>query len=73
MCAMTSLLRAGAAGAVFYYSRDRAGEHPQAHLANYAGISRPTPIAAMASSRVRARARPILERPVGFTPGVRSS
>jgi transposase len=25
-------------GAVFYYSRDRAGEHPQAHLANYSGI-----------------------------------
>jgi hypothetical protein len=25
-------------GAAFYYSRDRAGEHPQAHLANYAGI-----------------------------------
>ncbi|CAA6603878.1 conserved hypothetical protein [Rhodospirillaceae bacterium LM-1] len=24
--------------AVFYYSRDRSGEHPQAHLANYAGI-----------------------------------
>jgi len=24
--------------AVFYYSRDRGGEHPQAHLANYAGI-----------------------------------
>ncbi len=24
--------------AVFYYSRDRAGEHPQAHLANYSGI-----------------------------------
>ena len=24
--------------AVFYYSRDRRGEHPQAHLANYAGI-----------------------------------
>src|ERR1019366_2685902 len=23
---------------VFYYSRDRAGEHPQAHLANYTGI-----------------------------------
>ena len=22
--------------AMFYYSRDRAGEHPQAHLANYA-------------------------------------
>jgi transposase len=26
------------AGAVFYYSRDRAGEHPQAHLAGYSGI-----------------------------------
>jgi transposase len=25
-------------GAVFYYSRDRAGRHPQAHLANYTGI-----------------------------------
>lgn len=25
-------------GAVFYYSRDRAGEHPQAHLAGYGGI-----------------------------------
>ncbi|MEZ2148267.1 IS66 family transposase [Bradyrhizobium sp. DN5] len=25
-------------GAVFYYSRDRAGEHPQAHLAGYTGI-----------------------------------
>ena len=26
------------AAAMFYYSRDRTGEHPQAHLANYAGI-----------------------------------
>ena len=25
-------------GAVFYYSRDRGGEHPQSHLAGYAGI-----------------------------------
>jgi transposase len=25
-------------GAVFYYSRDWAGKHPQAHLANYTGI-----------------------------------
>ena len=25
-------------GAAFYYSRDRAGKHPQAHLANYSGI-----------------------------------
>jgi transposase len=24
--------------AVFYYSRDRRGEHPQSHLANYAGV-----------------------------------
>jgi hypothetical protein len=24
--------------AMFYYSRDRAGEHPQAHLASYAGL-----------------------------------
>src|SRR5437660_8355942 len=24
--------------AMFYYSRDRSGEHPQAHLANYTGI-----------------------------------
>jgi hypothetical protein len=23
---------------MFYYSRDRRGEHPQAHLANYSGI-----------------------------------
>ena len=25
-------------GTVFYYSRDRAGEHPQAHLASYSGM-----------------------------------
>ena len=25
-------------GAVFYYSRDRSGKHPQAHLANYSGV-----------------------------------
>ena len=24
--------------AMFYYSRDRGGEHPEAHLANYTGI-----------------------------------
>src|SRR5450759_1271007 len=28
----------GTPAAVFYYSRDRRGEHPQAHLAGYAGI-----------------------------------
>lgn len=25
---------------MFYYSRDRGGEHPEAHLVNYAGILR---------------------------------
>jgi transposase len=29
---------AGPPAAIFYYSRDRRGEHPQAHLASYAGI-----------------------------------
>ena len=29
---------AGPPAAMFYYSRDRKGEHPQAHLAHYAGI-----------------------------------
>src|SRR5207342_3250624 len=28
----------GPPAAMFYYSRDRGGEHPQAHLADYAGI-----------------------------------
>ena len=28
----------GPPAAMFYYSRDRSGEHPQAHLASYAGI-----------------------------------
>ena len=29
---------AGPPAAIFYYSRDRRGEHPQTHLASYAGI-----------------------------------
>jgi transposase len=29
---------AGPPAAIFYYSRDRRGEHPQTHLAAYAGI-----------------------------------
>ena len=29
---------AGPPAAIFYYSRDRRGEHPQAHLAGYSGI-----------------------------------
>jgi transposase len=43
--------------AVFHYSRDRAGAHPQAHLAGYNGNFRPRPIAAMASLRARPQAR----------------
>lgn len=33
-----ALGRASPLAAMFYYSRDRKGEHPQAHLAGYAGI-----------------------------------
>lgn len=29
---------AGPPGAMFYYSRDRSGEHPQAHLAQWSGV-----------------------------------
>jgi hypothetical protein len=32
------MLTSAPPGAVFYYSRDRAGEHPQAHLAGCSGI-----------------------------------
>ena len=47
---------------MFYYSRDRSGEHPEAHLATYAGI-----LLADASSgynrlyEIDRRPRPILE------------
>ncbi len=37
-------------GAVFHYSRDRGGEHPQGHLAGTAASCRPMPMAATASS-----------------------
>src|ERR687891_114292 len=30
--------RPAPAGAVFFYSRDRGGEHPQQHLRSYAGL-----------------------------------
>src|SRR5439155_19106036 len=36
--------------AMFYYSRDRAGEHAQAHLAAMPGSSRPMPSADTTSS-----------------------
>src|SRR6202035_3573160 len=34
----SSIRRPGSAGGDVYYSRDRAGGHPQAHLAGYAGL-----------------------------------
>src|SRR5258707_8734556 len=39
MCGTTGLFGGtGPPAAMFYYSRDPKGEHPQAHLARYAGI-----------------------------------
>ncbi len=38
ICATTGLWRNRTPAAIFYYSRDRRGEHPQGHLAGYAGI-----------------------------------
>ena len=43
---------AAPAAAVFFYSPDRAGIHPERHLAGYAGFSRPTPmLGSMRSTR----------------------
>jgi transposase len=47
--------------AMFYYSRDRRGEHPQAHLANYSGILQADVLGLSG------------KRPVGSMPGARSS
>jgi transposase len=59
--------------AMFYYSRDRKGEHPQTHLAKYAGSSRPMPLMAMASSTCQIEVQVPSWRPhVGSMPGVRS-
>jgi hypothetical protein len=60
--------------AVFHYSRDRAGAHPQANLAGYNGNLRPTPRTAMASftSSAAGQARSCKLR-VGSAPGGRSS
>ncbi len=41
-------------GAVFYYSRDRAGEDPHVHLAGYSGIFQADAYAAMAGFTTRA-------------------
>ena len=43
--------------AVFYYSRDRRGEHPQAHLDLCPASCRPTPMAAMTLSTKPAKLR----------------
>ena len=51
--------------AMFHYSRDRGGEHPQAHLADYAGILQADAYGGYASSttptgsRGRSRRRPV--------------
>ena len=38
MCATTGRSAGGPPAAVFFYSRDRSGEHPQQHLTNWGGI-----------------------------------
>jgi hypothetical protein len=43
---------------VFYYSRDRAGEHPQAHLANYTGIFQADAYSGYVALRFMLRRRP---------------
>jgi transposase len=60
-----------APAAMFYYSRDRGGEHPQAHLANYAGLFQ-----ADAYGKLYEPDRkpgPILKRPAGSMHVGRSS
>jgi transposase len=60
-------------GAVFYYSRDRACEHPQAPLAGYSGIFQADGYSGMASSTRPAASLDRSWKPVGSTPGARSS
>lgn len=61
-------------GAVFYYSRDRAGEHPQGLWPVTAASSRPMPIAAMASFTTQAATQVRSWKPrAGSMPGGRSS
>lgn len=63
-----------APAALFYYSLDRAGKHPEKHLARYPGISRPTPTPVTTDFTRRGvnRARSS-KRPVGPTVGASSS
>ncbi|SDD34826.1 Transposase [Bradyrhizobium brasilense] len=60
--------------AMFYYSRDRKGEHPQAHLARYTGILQPTPMTGTTSSIWRGASPDRSGRPpAGRMEGARSS
>ena len=62
--------------AMFYYSRDRRGEHPQAHLANYSGILQADAFGG-ADTPNSTSPNEVLglsgKRPVGSMPGARSS
>jgi hypothetical protein len=61
-------------GAVFYYSRDRAGEHPRRIWPATAGSSRPMLMAAIAGFTTRAATQARSWKPrAGSTLGVRSS
>ena len=76
LCARTTGLSAARdpPAAMFYYSRDRRGEHPQAHLASYSGILQADALAdttnSTSPSEVLGRSG---KRPVGSMPGARSS
>jgi transposase len=63
-------------GAVFYYSRDRAGKHPQAHQANYTGIFQADAYEGYGKLYEQSRVAGLdrsWKRPAGSMPGVRSS
>src|SRR5579864_6715265 len=61
-------------GAVFYYSRDRAGEHPRRIWPTIPASSRPMPIAAMAGSTIPAAMQVRSWKPrAGSMPDGRSS
>jgi transposase len=60
--------------AMFYYSRDRRGEHPQAHLANYSGILQADAFGGYTKLYEPQRSPGLSgKRPVGSMPGARSS
>jgi transposase len=60
--------------AMFYYSRDRRGEHPQAHLANYSGILQADAFGGYTKLYEPSQVLGLSgKRPVGFMPGARSS